>query len=240
MPSTTKTPALDRDFTPELLKTFDDPNAHGVHVLFNQWWAHAPDEVIEAYLDDFAAVPAQKAFLDAGYFSEPLDLDALAKLPDGSLGRGYHDFILKNGLEKNIAINYREFHEGLKASGQLARMPEALQYAVIRGFQIHDILHVLTGYEATGPGEIALQAFCLAQIRFPYFGMWMSVVTTRMTFLDPASIVPMMDAISEGWRHGRAAQNIQFEQWETLLDRPLAELRKSCRLSPADPVCRAA
>lgn len=27
---------IDREFAAELLKTFDNPQAHGVHVLFNQ------------------------------------------------------------------------------------------------------------------------------------------------------------------------------------------------------------
>lgn len=214
------------EFATELLKTFNDPKQHGVHVLFNQWWAHAPDEVIAAYLADFKSVPEQRAFLDAHYFSDPHDLEALGGMRSGTLGHEYYHFIVDNGLEKNIAMNYRQFHEMLAASGELDRMPEELRYAIIRGFQIHDLLHVLTGYEATGWGEIALQAFCLAQIRFPYFGMWMSVTTTRMTLLDPDAIVPMMDAISHGWTYGREAKNLQFAHWETMLDRPLSELRK--------------
>jgi len=221
---------IEQPFADELLKTFNDPDTHGVHVLFNQWWASAPDQVIADYMADFETEPDHQAFLDARYFAEPLSLDDLAGLPVGTLGRGYHDFIVDNGLEKNIAINYREFHAGLEASGHLDRMPEPLRYAVIRGFQIHDLLHVLTGYEATSSGEIALQAFCLAQLRFPYFGMWMSTVTTRMTLVDPKTIVPMMDAISDGWSYGRAARNLQFERWEEMLERPLADIRAEYRL----------
>lgn len=217
---------LDRGFAGELLKTFDDPQKHGVHLLFNQWWERAPDEVIADYMADFESIPAQRAFLDEGYFSSPLDLDMLKDMQEGSLGRGYYDFIVSNELEKNIAVNYRDFHQSLETSGQLDRMPAPLRYAIIRGFQIHDLLHVLTGYEPTPDGEIALQAFCLAQIRFPYFGMWMSVVTTRMTLLDPKTIGPMMDAITDGWQYGRQAANLQFQKWETMLDRPLADIRK--------------
>lgn len=224
------------EFATELVKTFNNPEEHGVHVLFNQWWAHAPDETIAAYLDDFKKVPSQKEFLDARYFSDPLDLEALGKLPTGTLGHEYYHFIVDNNLEKNIAMNYRQFHEMLASSGQLDRMPEELCYAVIRGFQIHDMLHVLTGYKATGWGEIALQAFCLAQIRFPYFGMWMSVTTTRMTLLDPDAIVPMMDAISHGWAYGREAKNLQFEQWENMLERPLADIREEYGLRQKAPI----
>jgi ubiquinone biosynthesis protein COQ4 len=231
---------LDREFAEYLLKTFDDPGKHGVHLLFNEWWRFAPDEVIAKYVADFQAVPEQKAFLEEHYFSEPLDLDTLGRLPAGSVGRAYHDFIVLNGLEKNIAINYRQFHDSLARSGQLDRMPEELRYAIIRGFQIHDLLHVMTGYEATSRGEIALQAFCLAQLRFPYFGMWMSVVTTRMTFLDPDSIVPIMDAITDGWTFGRAARNIQVLKLEQMIERPLSEVRQEYGLLRSDALAKAA
>jgi ubiquinone biosynthesis protein COQ4 len=222
---------LDRTFATNLLRTFDDPAEHGVHMLFNAWWQYAPDEVIAKYAADFAAIPEQRAFLDAHYFSEPLNLEQLGALKRGLFGRDYHDFIVLNGLEKNIATNYRQFHDMLSSIGQLDRMPRELHYAIIRGFQIHDMLHVLTGYPATGPGEIALQAFCLAQIRFPYFSMWMSVMATRMTFLDPDQIVPSMDAITDGWRYGRTARNIQFAQWETMLEQPTAKLRNDYGLT---------
>jgi ubiquinone biosynthesis protein COQ4 len=221
---------LDREFAAGLLKTFDDPGQHGVHLLFNEWWQFAPSEVIDKYVEDFRQVPQQQAFLEEHYFSEPLDLDVLGRLPTGSVGRAYHDFIVLNGLEKNIAVNYRQFHDSLATSGQLDRLPEELRYAIIRGFQIHDLLHVMTGYEATPRGEIALQAFCLAQLRFPYFAMWMSVVTTRMTFLDPDSIVPIMDAITDGWKFGRAARNIQVLKLEQMVERPLLDVQQELGL----------
>jgi ubiquinone biosynthesis protein COQ4 len=219
------TAMIDRAFAQDLLHTFNDPGAHGVHLLFNKWWQHAPEAAIAKYVADFEKNPGQKAFLDAHYFAPPLDLDDLAILPAGTLGRDYHDFIVLNGLEKNIATNYAQFHDMLAASGQLDRMPEALRYAIIRGFQVHDLMHVLSGYPASPAGEIALQAFCLAQIRFPYFAMWMSVVTTRMALLDPDQTIPMMNAITDGWQFGRSAKNIQFEPWETMFDRPTATLR---------------
>jgi ubiquinone biosynthesis protein COQ4 len=111
------------------------------------------------------------------------------------------------------------------AGGQLDRMPDEMKYAIIRGFQIHDLLHVITGYTPSGLDELALQAFCLAQLQFPYFGMWMATSTSRMTFLHPEAIVPVMDAISQGWQFGRKTKNLQFEHWENLLHESLAEVR---------------
>lgn len=229
--------ALDHEFADLLVTTFNDPGENPVHLLFNQWWAHAPDAVKADYVDQVMADANHRAFVEEGHFADPLDLDMLRGLPADSLGRQYHDWIVDNGLAAAIATDYRDFHALLEESGHLDGMPQEMRYAVLRGFQIHDFLHVLTGYDSSGRGEIALQAFCLAQLQFPYFGMWMSVVTTRMTFADPRMIVPMMDAITDGWQHGRRTPNLQHEKWETLVAQPLADVRARVGIE-ASPLTR--
>jgi len=218
-------PTLHPEFVKNMVRTFNDSDEHGVHLLFNEWWQHAPDVTIERYLEKFRATPGAKGFLEDRFFAEPIELDDLAAMPEGSIGRGYHEFLTDNGLEKNLATNYKMLHDFIAKSGQIDRMPEDLKYAIIRGFQIHDILHVITGYTPDGLHELALQAFCLAQLQFPYFGMWMATTTSRMTFLQPDGIVPVMDAISSGWRLGREISNLQFEKWERMFEESLAAVR---------------
>lgn len=89
---------------------------------------------------------------------------------------------------------------------------------------MHDFLHVLTCYDPSARGELALQAFSLAQFPFPfpYFGIWMSVVTTRMTFHEPRSITTTMDAMSDGWQYGRSTGNLMVQAWEEMLADPLS------------------
>jgi ubiquinone biosynthesis protein COQ4 len=227
------TATIHPDFAPFLLRTFDDPNEYGVHLLFNQFWQHAPREVIDKYAAQFAADDRLRRFVEERHYAEPLTLERLATCPTDSLGAAVHRFIVENGLEKNLGTNYHEFHRMLEASGMLDNMPEGLRYAVLRGFQLHDLLHVITGYAPTPGGEIALQAFCLAQLQFPYFAMWISVVTTRMAFIDPDPIVPLMDQITQGWQFGRTVDSIQIDRWEERLDEPLSELRVSCGIHPA-------
>jgi ubiquinone biosynthesis protein Coq4 len=213
-------------FGEKLLRCFNDPSDYGVHQLFNDWWSQAPEAVIAEYARDFDESEAQKAFYNDEFLAPKVSMETLKSFKPGTLGRGFHDFISNNGLEENIARNYKMLHDMMKLTGKLRTMPENMQYQVIRGFQLHDILHVLTGYEATGEGEIALQAFCLAQFRFPYFAMWMSVITTRVAMIEPELIDTMMTAITDGWSYGKRARNIQFEKWETRLGEPLADLRR--------------
>jgi ubiquinone biosynthesis protein Coq4 len=231
----TTRPTLHPEFVKSLVRTFNDPDEHGVHMLFNEWWAHAPDATIAGYLTGIRATPGADTFLEARFFAPQTTLEELEAMPAGTVGHGYYDFLTKNGLEKNLATNYRMLHDFMANSGQLDRMPDDLRYAIIRGFQIHDLLHVVTGYTPHGLDELALQAFCLAQLQFPYFGMWMSTSTTRMAFLEPAGIVPVMDAISSGWQLGRSVSNLQFERWEEVFGEPLATLRSRHGL-PAEGV----
>ena len=50
---------------------------------------------------------------------------------------------------------------------------------MVCGTQLHDFLHVLTGYGATIPGELALAAHYLAQLRFPYHAIRLAVTLPR-------------------------------------------------------------
>lgn len=226
------TPPLPRDFVPEMLKTIDDPQAHGVHILFNQYWAHAPESVRAAYVGEVRADPAIAAWLEARWFCEPFDFVALANLPGGSFGRAYFDHIVANKLDRKLASDYRKFHEMLEESGALKDMPYDIKYKTLRGFQIHDLLHIVTGYDTTGLGEIALQAFGLGQMPNLYNGMWVATATARMTYLDPASQGPLMDAITEGWRFGRKCPNLNLVRWEEHLARDLRELRAGYGIAP--------
>ncbi len=223
--ASTSKPTLHPAFVEKMVRTFNDSDEHGVHLLFNEWWPLAPQVTIERYLENFRKTPGAEAFLADGYLAEPVMLEALAEMPEGSIGRTYHAFLTKNGLEKNLATNYKMLHDAMAASGQLDRMPAEMKYAIIRGFQIHDILHAITGYTSSGLDELSLQAFCLAQLQFPYFGMWMATTTSRMTFLRPDGIVPVMDSITQGWQFGRRVKNLQFEKWESMFEEPVKEVR---------------
>jgi hypothetical protein len=62
--------------------------------------------------------------------------------------------------------------------------------------------------------------------------LWVSVVTARMTFIDPTAIVGLMDAITEGWHYGRRVDNVQTGRWEDHIDEPIGELRERHGIDP--------
>lgn len=212
-------------FSAKLVESFNSQERMPVALLFNEWWVDAPANARDDYRQLVINNPGFAELYAERYFGPALDPDQLLRMPEGSLGRTYGHFIVDNDLAPQLAINYRERHEALAATGRLNNMPDELQYAVLRGFQMHDFMHVLTGYPARKTGEQAVLAFCLGQWNFPYFAMWMSVTTTRMAFIDPTMIAPLMDAISDGWQAGRRAHNVQWLKLEEVLDMPLATVR---------------
>jgi ubiquinone biosynthesis protein Coq4 len=221
---------VDRAFGERFLTSIDDFYAHGVHLLFNEWWESAPAGVVDKYVAALEADPQVADHAREGWYAEPLDVEALEDCAPGTLGHAYRDFMVSNDLMEHLAEGYRDLHEQFAASGKLDSMPAVLKYKVLRGYQTHDLHHVLTGYPATPLGELGLQAFQLAQVEFPYSAMWISVVTGHMAYVDPWLIKPAMDAIAHGWAYGREARSIQFVKFETMFDRPLEEVRAEYRL----------
>jgi ubiquinone biosynthesis protein Coq4 len=232
MKSNHVTGKLDSEFAAKWLRTIQDPDDYPVHLLFNMFWNGAPEAVKQKYAAPYRQETEPKAFWASRHYADPVELETLAAMPDGSLGRLYYRFLVDNKLEKNLATNYRVFHDALEQNGHLQGMPDEIKYATLRGFQLHDLMHVISGYDATPLGEIALQAFCLAQQKSLYFATWIATVTARMAFVDPDSQVPLMDAISDGWTHGRRAKNIMMREWERDFPRPLADIRKEFGIAP--------
>ena len=224
-------PTIDREFAEKFLKAIDHHENYPVYFLFHDWFESAPQSAIDEYLADLGTLPGARECIDEGFISEPLSLEQLATCAPGTLGHGYHKFIVDNQLEANLGRNYRTFNEELHASGKLKRLPADMSYMMVRGFQIHDFLHVLTGYDSSPLGELKLASFYLAQLRFPYHAMRLAATIGHLAFIHPGLTVPAMDGIVEGWADGRSAENLNFTRWEDELDTPLSTLRARMNLA---------
>lgn len=231
--SVKKAPIVDREFSERFMRAVDRPMEYGVYFLFHDWFAEAPQTAIDAYQKELDNIPGARAFIEQDFIAEPISLERLKSCEEGTLGAGYYRFVVDNKLEKNLATNYRTFNEQLHASGKLDRLPEDMSYMMIRGFQIHDFQHVLTGFDSSPYGELGLAAFYLAQLRFPYHAMRMAVTLGHAAFVNPEITVDAMDAIVDGWHRGRNSGNLNFEIWENELDTPLTELREKHNIALA-------
>ena len=220
-----KPPIVDRAFVEKFMVSVDRPLDYGVYFLFHDWWEGAPTDAIDAYMEELHAIPGATEFLKERYIADPLTVEGLEPCAPGTLGHAYKNFVVDNNLIENFGRDYRKFNEQLHASGKLKRMPDDMSYMMVRGTQIHDFMHVLTGYGATIPGELSLAAYYLAQIRFPYHAMRLAVTMAHTAFVAPKGVTATMDAFVDGWSYGRTTKNINFEKWEEMLDTPLATLQ---------------
>lgn len=148
-----------------------------------------------------------------------VDLEALGRLPEGTLGRAYADFLKMRGLSPDV----------FESPPDNVRDPE-MAYVIMRLRQTHDLWHVVTGYDTDPASEVALQAFTFGQLRAPSSGILALLGTVRGSSFKR----DLVRHVLAGYRLGRDAGHLAIFAWEDYWTLPLSEVRAILRL-PADP-----
>jgi ubiquinone biosynthesis protein COQ4 len=156
------------------------------------------------------------------------DHDTIRKLPAGTVGRAYVDFMEREGLTAaGLEAEYARFESsGRRFNDGIDRYGDRLR-------DTHDMMHVLTGYGRDALGEQCVLAVTYAQNRNLGVGFiaYAGGLELKRRVAPKASI---FGAIREGHRIGNTAKNIVHEDIVALLQEPLADARK--RLGFAEPV----
>jgi ubiquinone biosynthesis protein COQ4 len=156
------------------------------------------------------------------------DHDTIKKLPAGTVGRAYVDFMEREGLTAaGLEAEYARFESsGRRFNDGIDRYGDRLR-------DTHDMMHVLTGYGRDALGEQCVLAVTYAQNKNLGVGFiaYAGGLELKRRVAPKASV---FGAIREGHRIGNAAKNIVHEDIVALLKEPLADARK--RLGFAEPV----
>ena len=155
------------------------------------------------------------------------DREALAALPDGSLGRSYAEFAERNGIaaEAIVAAN----HEGYADSPALH---PSHQWFFDRLNAMHDLWHVLTGYGTEGGGEALLVAFtCSAGVSNRGLRLVNRMIRWRATGEERGAVRAAMD---EAARRGADSIDLIGAPYEELLSHPLEEVRIRLGITPLE------
>jgi len=156
-----------------------------------------------------------------------VDLDALERLPDGTLGREYARFLRDNGITPDVFEIPPDVGD-----------PRAA-YVMLRMRQSHDLWHVLTGYRPDVRGEILLQAFSYAQTGAPSALIIALFGTLRygLAFRAPDRRVRPRE-LRAAYEHGRRAKLLATFRWEQEWATPVAALRDrlACPAATIAPV----
>lgn len=148
--------------------------------------------------------------------SSMVDREALARLPDGTLGRAWARHMDDNGLDPDL------FQAPPGVPADIAWVAQRLR-------QSHDVWHVVTGYGTSIADELCLQAFTLAQVRAAGPAVLTAIGTLRWMGREPRLVARVVDA----FRRGLRARSLLAVPWEMRWEVPLATLRRELRIVPA-------
>jgi len=162
------------------------------------------------------------------------DRDSLAGLPRGTLGREYHEFMSAENLSADGLVEASKIRETPPPDDELTLFRE-------RSREMHDLLHIVTGYGRDPVGEACVVAFTYAQNK--QLGLGVIAVFGGLNIAKKLPGQPVKRAVFEAYRHGRAAGWLIGADWEALLREPVAQIRAHFNIKPPSyygPVLEAA
>ena len=155
------------------------------------------------------------------------DHAALRRTPVGSLAHAYCDFMEREGLSaQGLVDEFEKFAVGKP------RFQDQFAWYLHRGRDVHDLLHVLTGYGRDGLGEACVLAFTYSQQPSPahLFIGYMAGLNMKKTVKSEA---PVLHAIREGQKLGKSCPRLIETSITDLLPLPIDEVRRRLNITPA-------
>jgi ubiquinone biosynthesis protein COQ4 len=165
----------------------------------------------EAVQAELAADPRTAASLARQTRLGPIDLDALGRLPEGTLGRVFADHCRRRKLDPNLV------RVPLERPGD---------EVVAHLFDTHDLWHVTTGWGNDELGEVGLGGFYLAQLGLDIFGFLLALVLLNSVFFARGTLRPRVEAFVAGYGMGRRAEPLFGVEWDALWNVPLVRVRE--------------
>jgi ubiquinone biosynthesis protein COQ4 len=174
----------------------------------------------------FAASSAGRALIAErpSLFAALSDRDALARMPAGSLGRAYLEYLDRNGFEPEGLLDVQSRVQARwEREEDMPPIDPVRTWYRDRTLLQHDLCHLLTEYGTDEVGEGTLLAFSLAQQ--PGRGL---------AFLTIGAALELWRTLGwrwlaydfRAWRRGRRANALAALPWEELLPLPLTVVRR--------------
>lgn len=148
-------------------------------------------------------------------------LQFLANLPERSLGRVYYEHLMQNRLDLNF---YRQ-----------PKIHRLSDYIALRLYQTHDLWHVLLDYDVSPEGEVAIQAFTLAQLGSPISTLLMAAGFIHSLERTPEQSEDLFAAAVDGYRRGKNVPFLLKYKLEEQLEDSLEDVRTTVGLETQSP-----
>ena len=153
------------------------------------------------------------------------DRDALRRLPAGSLGREYVDFVERAGITADGLV---EASEG--DAGEYAELTPNEAFYARRLRDMHDLWHVLCGFSTRPFGEVCVVSFTYAQTR--NLGLAAIALIGALKIARETADRGVLKAAWQAYRIGRRAAWLPAQDWEALLAAPLVTVRAKLAIAP--------
>ncbi|MEW6268386.1 MAG: Coq4 family protein [Thermodesulfobacteriota bacterium] len=155
------------------------------------------------------------------------DGEALRRLPEGSLGRAYVDFMEAGNITAEGLVEADEM--AARNGSQPVQLDPDRQYFADRNRDVHDLWHVVTGYGMDEAGEAANLAFTQAQL--PNFGV--ALILLAAVAIGPKDpTFTWARYLLAAWRRGKRTPLLTVAPWEELLPLPLDDVRRRLGVPP--------
>lgn len=146
-----------------------------------------------------------------------IDVDELARLPEGTLGRVFADHLRAHGLDPNLVD---------------VPVEDDASYFLAHAYETHDIWHVVTGCGNDEPGEFAVAGFYVAQTEAPFFAFLLGVVMFNTAFFKQDQFRERMQGLALGFLAGTRAQPLFGTDWVSLWSVPIEQVRQDLGIDP--------
>lgn len=161
-----------------------------------------------------------RPLFDSRYMPPPEPLDRLFELGEGTLGREVARYLRAQGQRRLIS----------PAAGFDVRDPAA--YLTLRVRMTHPIIHVLTEYDASLLGELAVQSYYVGQLGNLMSGVMISSALLQITRDLPAQLGEALAIMAEAYQRGQTARPFLGIAWEELWSAQVPQLRELADLIP--------
>lgn len=145
------------------------------------------------------------------------DRERLKALPNGTLGRTYYEFMAQENLSAEGLVEASKIRDTQAPADEVTLFRE-------RGREMHDLLHLVTGYGRDPVGEACVVAFSYAQTG--HIGFAVIAFFGGLNIAKQLTDAPVKRAVFEAYRRGKACGWLVGADWENLMAVPVETIRR--------------
>jgi ubiquinone biosynthesis protein Coq4 len=147
----------------------------------------------------------------------------LAAAPADSLSARFRRLVVDNGFDLEVLDC---------EAMDLASLPPPLGWLNARILQVHDLWHIVAGYQTAGLHEVAISAFQLAQFGHGYSAMFLASTALGAADRAPERFGLTMDVVFSACKHGRETPPMIAIPWEAVWGETVEAVRARFRITP--------